>query len=255
MNTEAIDHLETVLSEGTVFRTSDYFAEGFRMWKEHAKSFIIFTVILGLVQAILTALPLGDLANELWFRHAAGLGGAIVSHRIFLGKSYGTDDFMQGFKFSAQIIVAHLLLVGIILILCLPILLAIGIGSLTQFADFPFSLPVELLGGMGIWMFFWVIAIIYIAILFVYVDYFICFYQLPALEAIKYSVKFVHRHWLSIFGFFILLGLMVISGLIGFLIGIVVTISMVYPIVFYSFQDLTQLPEFEMSDELLTEMD
>ncbi len=249
----AYDHLEAVLTERTPFHTSEYFSEGYKLWKQHAKTFIIFTLILVLVQSILTSLPLGDLANEIWFRHAAALGGVLVSHRIFLGKAYDTQDFLQGFKFSAQIILAHLLLVGIIIVLLLPILLAIGIGSLTQFADFPLSVPVELLAGLGIWMGLLVIPIFYVLVLFAYVDCFIAFYNLPALDAIKYSVKFVHRQWFSVFGFFILIGLMVVAGLIGFIIGIVVTISMVYPIVYYSFQDMTQLEEFESLDVELME--
>ncbi len=249
----AYDHLEDVLSQQTVFRTSEYFSEGFKMWKEHAKTFIVFTIIFGLSQALLTSLPLGDMGNELWFKHAVGLGGILVSHRIYMGEHYVNRDFLEGFKFSAQIIVAHLLMVGIILVLCLPILLAIGVGSLVQFADFPFSVPIELLAGLGIWMSLLIIPIIYVLLLFAYVDCFIAFYGLSALEAIKYSAKFVHRHWLSVFGFFFLVVLMVVAGLLGFIIGIVVTISMVYPIVFYSFQDMTQLPEFEDVELALTE--
>ncbi len=252
---DAYDHLEGVLSERTVFQTGEYFSEGFRLWKAHAKEFIIFTLLLFLVQSVLTSIPLGDLANELWFRHAAGLGGALVSYRIFLGKSYAINDFLQGFKFSARIIVAHLLLAGMFVVLCLPILLAVGIGSLTQFADSPLSIPVELLAGAGVWMFICILPIIYVAVLFAYVDLFIAFYDLPPLDALKYSAKFVHRHWFSVFGFFLLVGLMVIAGLLGFIIGIVVTISMVYPIVFYSFQDLTQLPEYELAEEALLEED
>ncbi len=95
----------------------------------------------------------------------------------------------------------------------------------------------------------WVLLLILPSLLFYFLFSFsvplVWFYNIEAINALKYSCKFLWKHLLIYILFCIVVFLLAISGIIGLLIAVLITFTFVYPMMYECFSDLTFLEEYE----------
>jgi len=244
-----IPHLEDALLTSR-FNIGDYLGEGFRLWKKEAGPFIGFGVVTIIISLMVNIVPfLGMFANQLLIGPALSLGAYIFSYKIYkeyMNPDFG--DFFDGFKKASDIIVAYLIYFIAMLICFVPLFISF---DLLNWIDMePIEMAASLEDGLLSWkLLLFVIPITVIALCFMYSTCFIYFYNLSAWQAVKYSFRFILKNFFSFFFFVIIAGLISISGIIGFFIGVVVTMTMFYPMLFASFKGLTQLEKFENRDD------
>ncbi|MEM6377806.1 MAG: hypothetical protein AAF705_06320, partial [Bacteroidota bacterium] len=83
--------------------------------------------------------------------------------------------------------------------------------------------------------------------------YFIVFYKMPFWDAMETSRRLVGRQFWPLFAFMVLVGLLMASGVIGFVVGIIFTIPIGMCVDYAAFADVTRLMEVEDSDLDITE--
>jgi hypothetical protein len=79
---------------------------------------------------------------------------------------------------------------------------------------------------------------IYLAVGYVFAPFFIIFGKLEFWEAMKTSRRLVHREWLSVFGFILILGLLNLAGVLALGIGVIFTIPVTYCALYAAFDDI-----------------
>ena len=140
----------------------------------------------------------------------------------------------------------NLIIFGIAFLLIIPFALMVG---------FPFVLALISgdpsgvdFSGLSSMAFIAIIPMIYASLLVTFAVPIIGFYGLGSLEALQYSARFCHRHWVLLFLFFIIVMFIVLLGLIGFIIGVFVTMSFIYPMMYAAFQDITDWEGYNIDE-------
>ena len=237
---QTIAHLDTALSNSR-FDLGEYLDEGFNIWKKRAFSFIGIFIITILIQLTLGALPvLGPFLNSFVVAPCITLGiylgTQIIDHR---DEDFRFDDFFSGFPFFTNIIVLYAIISFLAMLIFTPFLLHIGIDNLEAFdlAD-PTTFPIKSVSWTTILL---LLPILYAGLLVSYAIPMLGFYKLPPWQALTYSAKFIHKHWFNFFAFSLVIGFIVLLGLIAVIIGVVITGSMINPMIYASFKDVTDL--------------
>lgn len=141
----------------------------------------------------------------------------LIANRISRGVSVEFSDYFEGFSYWGVVIVTSLVS-GILTFFGILALIIPGIYLGVAFA---FGIPFVLFSGMDFW------------------------------SSLELSRRLITRNWWKFFGFFIVLILFNILGLLFFLIGIVVTIPVSYFAIYSIFEELTSeaLAEPELTHE------
>jgi hypothetical protein len=127
------------------------------------------------------------------------MGYAIVARKMLRGESYQFGDLFGGYKMAAELIVVYVLY-GLLVVLGMVLLVLPGI---------------------------------YLAIALAWGPYLLLFYGKGAGEALKASRKVIGANWWSMFGFFLVAGLLLnLAGALVCLVGLLVSIP-VSSIAFY----------------------
>jgi len=244
----AIEHLEESLHSSR-FRLGSYIDEGYNLWKKKPLSFIAILLLSALISVTLNIIPiLGTLMGSLFISPCLTLG-IYLSCRIIDDdvNAFKFEDFFSGFSFISKVIVLNLIIFGFALILIFPLVMSIGIGALTSFdsAD-PTTFPIETIGGST---FLFIIPLIYAALLTSYAVPMIGFYNLQPWDALRFSAKYIHKHWIMFFLFMIVIFFIVMLGILAIFIGVFITASMIYPMIYASFKDVTDLDGFLEPEE------
>ncbi len=250
-DTRAIQHLDETLPRSR-FQFGEYISEGFDIWKRNAGLFIGFGLLFILMILVINLIPIiGTIAGSVLISPALMLGAYIVSHRTLENENPAFGQFFDGFQFAKEIIVAYLIMMVIYLILLIPFIFFMGTGMVTWYME-AMSDPMTASGmdppDINLWGLLALIPMIYVGVCFYYVVHFIGFYKLTALDAIKYSFKYVNKHWFLVFLFLIVVGLIAMSGLIALVIGVFITITFMFPMLYSSFRGMTELDTYYGED-------
>jgi hypothetical protein len=243
-----IAHLDKALANST-FDLGEYLDDGFNIWKKRAFSFVGIFIVTMVCQKTLGYLPvIGPILYSFVVAPCITLG-------IFLGTQviddrdidFRFDDFFSGFPLFTKLIVLYSIISLLAILIVTPLMLHIGVGNLEAFdvAD-PTTFPVDSLSWTTILL---MLPILYAALLVSYAIPMLGFYQLPPFKALTYSAKFIHKHWFKFFAFSLVVGFIVLLGLLAFIIGVVITGSMIYPMIYASFKDVTDLNGYLGTDE------
>ncbi|MEL6124621.1 MAG: hypothetical protein AAFR14_12980, partial [Bacteroidota bacterium] len=173
------------------------------------------------------------------------LGAYFLANRVDRHEEYRVNNFFDGFPFAGTLAVSQLVVFVCLIIIAAPFLVAlvINVGNSVAFDTIEYdSLPAF---DFNWWLFLFALPLIYASVLINYTVHFIGFFQLDFWEAVKYSALFVHKHWWKVFLFMVVLGIVSMVGLLGLIIGVFITVSLVWPISYASFKDLTQLELFQ----------
>jgi len=236
---DAKEHLEEALSTSR-FDLGGYINRGFDVWRKGAWSFIGFTLIVVVISMILALIPfIGSLVSSLFVSSCLTLGGYIVSQKITDGEEYNFENFFDGFQYIGEVIVLNLIIFAIGFLLIIPFAMFVGVPFLwAVFTGDPTSLDFTGFNPSPFIMLA-VLPLIYASLLVTFAIPMLGFYKLSSWESLQYSARFCHKHWVLLFLFFIVVMFMVLLGLIGLIIGVFVTISFVYPMLYTAFQDIT----------------
>ncbi|MDB9528434.1 hypothetical protein PN498_20755 [Oscillatoria sp. CS-180] len=202
------------------FKMGQYFSRGWDIFKANALPFIGFTLLIGIIVAVVSLIlpyPLGSGNPE-----AGQIGGNIVGNILstLLGPGFyivalqiarnrptSFSDFFGGFKRALPILLLAiisgvLITLGFILVIIPGIYLAVS---------YMISLPLLLDKNLDFW---------------------------PALET---SRKVVGKKWFSFFGFALLLGLLNLGGLILVGLGLLITVPLTACAVIAAYEDIVGL--------------
>ncbi len=238
---EGLQHLEQHLPHSRL-DFSQAISDGFESWKKEAGPFIGFGILSLIIIFVLSLIPLiGGFAISLIVAPSLSLGGYLFAHRVRHNERREFGDFFKGFDQAGEIIISNLILVA----LAIPPMVAIGllvyftIVSPNFNLDSP-DLSIGIIIG-GILLF---VLSIYVKTLLAFYIHLIGFYNISGWDAIKFSARYGHKNWIQIFLLSFITGLLMMLGLIGFVIGIVVTYSFLYPMSYEGFRQVTNLDEF-----------
>lgn len=245
LKTGAVSHLEQARAKST-FRLGDYIDEGYNIWKKEAGSFIGIFLVSIVISLGLSLIPLlGALASSLFVSPCLTLGIFLATRTIDVDHHhFQFGDFFSGFDFISKVIVLNLIIFGIGFLLVLPFIIygATSIAGLVEFdSTDPSTFPFEIFTG-GLLLF--LIPIIYLSLLISYTIPMLGFYNLEPWEALKQSAKFIHKHWIMFFLFVLVIGLIALLGIFALIFGVIVTASMMNPMMYASFKDVTDLDTY-----------
>lgn len=246
MSAEAKAHLDRVLPISK-FNFGDFFGAGFDLWKKGFWAFFGFGLLYTIIVGVVGMIPiLGTIATNLILAPLLTGGAYIYCRNLRRDGNAEFESFFSLFKSPANLILAYFIYALIGILLCLPFLFSVGIevfefwgtpDMINYFEDFDYT------------KFLLLLPILFVMILFTYIVHFVVFYKLSAIDALTYSFKFGMKHYIMILLFMITVFFVAMLGVIGLVIGIFFTFTMIYPMSFESFRLLTDLDGFERNDE------
>ena len=86
---------------------------------------------------------------------------------------------------------------------------------------------------------------IFLAIALAFSNMPVYFNDLSAADAMKVSFRFIKKKWFSFFGFFIVLGLINVAGVLALGIGLCVTIPATYLALYAAYQDIIKISNID----------
>lgn len=251
MYNTALSHLDAVLDDRRPFRFSKCLSEGINIWQKEALMFIAFTLIYLVINLGLNIIIiLGPLAILILIGPAFSLGYFIYSYRTQDNKHRELSTFFDGFKFSKEIAVSGLLKIVLWYFFISITSRILGFSVLTlSFLDTLKSFSFIQTTGLYIFSFCIIsLLVFYIFICTSLIPFLIGFFELDAINAIKYGFIFGTRYYFSLLFYFILAVLLATCGLFLFVFGFVVSLSLFFPIIYAAFEDITDLEGYYADD-------
>lgn len=240
---ETKEHLDEALLSSR-FRLGDYIDEGYNLWKQKPLSYIAIILLLGIASTIANVIPLiGPLLYSLIVSPCI-TAGIYLATKILDENSddFRFEDFFSGFGFLSKVVVLYLIIFGFAFLLILPIMFQIGLSNIDLInQNDPSTFPLEAINSTTLLLF---LPLIYAGLLTSYAVPILAIYRLEPWDALRYSAKFIHKHWLMFFLYSIVVIFIVLLGLLALIIGVIVTASMIYPMIYVSFKDVTDLDGF-----------
>lgn len=246
----AIQHLDRVLPTST-FTLGEYISEGLSLWKKEAGPFIGFGLIYIIISGMAGVIPfLGTIANQIIITPALSAGAFIFAHSIH--KAERKPDFGQffdGFKYASEIVIAQLIYAFCMIVLLIPFFISVFSGFFDMLDTDSLTIATEFADSFSPWKMLLLFPALVAAFCFSYSIHFIVFYKLKAMDAIKYSFKFVSKHALPFIGLMLISMLFLLGGVLCFIIGVFFIFTIIYTLSYASFKGVTRLEEFEGGDE------
>lgn len=248
MSMDARTHLDRELATSQ-FKLGDYISGGFDLWKSGYWGFFGFSLLFMLLSMLVGMIPyVGQLVGQLILAPLLTAGAYMYCHHLQRDKNADFETFFSQFTGNAQIFVVYLIYTLILYLCFVPFLLVLGVDIM------------EVVGASGAeviasqyedlnWMAVPLILLpMVVTILLSYALHFVVFYKLSAVEAVTYSFKFCAKHFFPILGFLIVTFLIMASGILGIVIGILFTWHVIWPLSYESFRQFTNLTGFETGD-------
>ena len=244
----AIQHLDRALRESK-FKFGDYIGKGFDIWKQEAGLFIAFGFLYMVIGFIIGLIPiLGSVVTNLILTPCITVGGYYFSNRITKRRAeFG--DFFAGFNKIGPLVLVTLIIWIISMILLAPFFAVVGMEIFNVFTSQEPMEMLEFAESFQGWYLLLLLPVLFIYFLFSFALPLVWFFDLSPIDSIKYSSKYVARHYLLFLLFFIVTILIAVSGIILIFIGIIITFTFIYPMFYAAFRDLTQLDAYENPDE------
>jgi hypothetical protein len=196
-----------------------YFSRGWAIFKEFAWGYILFTLVFGLMGALLAQLPAplgvkaaeGDLGGgNLIFNilsPALGAGFYVVSFQIARNRPKNFSDFFNGFKKFLPLFLTSLVS---------TILIALGLVVL-------------------------IIPGIYLAVSYMFAQLFVIDKNMNFWSAMETSRKLISKRWFSFLGLGILMSLLVLAGFLLLGVGALVTVPLSTCVLAAAYEDIVGL--------------
>lgn len=263
-------------TNGYNFNFGSYISEGFNIFGRFAGGYIGYILLIGIILITSISLLL-SMAFPLFISEqiAAGVavvvigmaiamlvlvplsaGFFIVADKIARREEYSFGTFFEGFQTRwGQLVLIGIITLAITFVLrIVPIYytLSFYIESLTNGTFDPEALQ-QLSASQPAWMTFvdWVTNIIsiYLSVSWSMAQMHVIFNGASAWEAMEASRKIVHRRWWIWFLFTIVIGIISALGLIGLVVGVLITAPAMLCATYAAYADVMTLDDDDKMDE------
>lgn len=232
-------------------KASDWISKGFDFMKENMGVMIGYGLVVFGIAMVAQLVPIiGPLISSFVISPSLLVGFYLFAYRHDKGENPDFSTFFDGFQYLGKILPIMLLQMVIILALLIPAMIVIGVSSAALFAG-EGNIDTILGPGLFIGVLLVVVPTFYLGISWIYAYPLAIFHGLPAWESMETSRKMMTPHFWSWFGFFFLLGLIMMGG--ALLLGIGLLFA--YPVYLYAqyvgYREITNLMETDTEDDLL----
>lgn len=222
------------------FKIQSYLEQGFEICNRFAVGFIGFYFLFLLITGTVGNLgAVGEVLNRILITPILAVGPYFVARQIHEEQPFNFDQFWLGLKNIYPLAIVAAIQSGVFLFFLSPLFLSEKGKLINQWfrewqedpmamTSFP-EIPTMYL--------LLLIPLIYLAVAWAYAPLFVIFRNLNPLEALEASRKMVTRKWLIVGGFFIILGVIILSGILFFGIGILYTLPISACMLYMSWVD------------------
>ena len=228
--------IQRVLDEGYTFQMGDYLSRGWQILQKNMGNFVAFVLVYLLIQALFAFIPIIGAIAGIIVNPALAVGPFIVADKLAHDRPTTFNDFFKGMDKFGNLLLAYILQALVIVGACVPGVVLLFMGGIS----FMSAEGLESAGSM-----FWagvlltLIPAVYLGVSYTLSNQFVWFYDLGAWEAMEASRKVVGKNWLSFLGFFIVLGLVALVGLIALGIGLLFAIPLIWCALYAAFAAIT----------------
>ena len=234
---------EAVLAKSTPIDVFGCLSRSFDLWKTHFPTLVGATFVIVLIQLIIGIIPiLGGVAGL--FLNGVFYGGL---YYFYLGKIRGENreltDVFAGFSrcfgpLAIASVLRSLLLLLIMLPFFAPLFAYLVEMARNGSAQFPEFTPSMILGiALGS------IPVIYLAVAWAFTFMLVIDKNLAPWQAMEVSRRVVTRHWFHVFFVALFGGILGMLGLIGFFVGVIFTMPLLFGALLYAYEDLFNPPQ------------
>jgi hypothetical protein len=211
---EKFQRIEMLSIDGYDLKITTYISDAFEIFGRNAGGFILFTLFQFIFSFLCRQLlpPLGSILFGIFITPALSVGPMIVARKIRYDEPYSFNDFFLGFNKYGPLVLVNL---------CVLIFFLLGFLCL-------------------------IIPGIYLAVAYVFVQPLVWFlYDGSVMDTLERSRKLVSKNWFSFFGFFLVILLLNLGGVLCIGIGLLVTIPVSAIALYLCFEDLIGTEEEE----------
>ena len=249
MSVEAKAHLDRELASSQ-FKLGDYISGGFDLWKKGYWGFFGFSLLFMVISTVVGMIPVaGQIVNQLILSPILTAGAYMYCHHLQRDKHADFELFFSQFKEIGQIFLVYLMYTLILLLSSVPFILVLGLDLMEVFTASDPEFIINNFDGFNLGALPLLLLPIFLTLLLSYCLHFVILYKLSAVDAITYSFKFCLKHVFLIFAFFLVTLLIMISGVLGIVIGLFFTWHVIWPLSYESFRQFTNLTLYEQGDD------
>jgi uncharacterized membrane protein len=247
------NNIETLLQSGYEFHLGQYLSDGWEIYKRGFWSFAGFTLLFFTIQFSLNLIPFFGTLGSFFITIPLSAGYLLVAHRLEKNENPEFGVFFKGFDFLGPLILLALIQSVAIFALLIPILI-IGFSDFSSIIEIFTTSPAEVMFDTDSsfnavpWMLFLLLPLIYLSMSWRWSTFFILFYDMKPLAALEASRKIITRQFFMFLLFYIIAGLIVASGILLLLVGILFTLPFFYCADYAAFSNITQLNEAHEED-------
>jgi len=246
MTNKTKQHLDTAIATSQ-FRFGDYISRGFELWKEQAGLYIAFGILMMVVTGVIGLIPIvGAVVNQIIVSPLLVAGAYIFTHKLANKERPEFGAFFDVTEHAGKIISLYAIYALLMVALIAPLFLMMDFNMDVLSGDGEAVL--EMFENISPLILLAAIPLVIISFAIAYASQFIIFYKLSIVDSVKYSAKFFFKHPVMFFFYFIVVGLIAISGIIGLCVAILITYSMLFPMAYTPFRHITQLAQYESGD-------
>lgn len=252
---ESRKFLQEARDNGYRFNTGNYFGKGFELFKSNPGELIGFTLLYFLISIILSFIPVVGGVFNMLITPALSIGFMLFCREIDLDRNTDFARFFDGFKKLLPLLGTYIAQLAIYILIASPIFFIIDRELLMEFNGQDPEAMLELWNEITNVGFVWLIILIlyiYVAVSLRWALALTYFYDFSPVEAIKESFLIVNKNWMAHLIFMILGVLIIFLGVIGLLIGVLIT----YPVYMASdYACFAEISGLNKNDELMPEKD
>lgn len=247
------------LKEGYEFNGSEFFSEGWELFKKEAGSFVGVTVLFIVINVVVAFIPFVNLLGT--FIQMTLFGGYYIYCRNMQSGDQKMGDFFGAFNSFGQIVL-YLIVLGLMILPVFFIALALVVPyeeliALIGNTDDPGAIAdlsaafMENIGMMIILFFAFIVYAVYLSMSYIFVLPLIVDSKMGFWQAMELSRKVVGKQFFSFFGFYFIIG--ILSGLfvlVTLFFGVLVLYPVLYCVSFVMYNRIFKLDEESEVDEI-----
>ena len=246
MYENAVEKIESIISNGYDFKFGDYIGRGFDIAKKNWGGFVGFLLLTGLVSGVISLIPkVGQIINALVLSPVLTVGFYIVANKLWKNQESEFGDFFKGFDDVGQIALTAVVQYAIILGSLIPFYFFVKDTGMVEWYFEYLADPIGMQGTEpplpAAWTFLLTLPAIFLGVAYSWSYMFVVFFKMGYWDAMEASRKMVSQKWFVVFGFYIVVGLIAAAGIIALCIGLLFTVPAMYCMVYAAFEDVTQL--------------
>ena len=253
-------HIEKVIHRNYTFNFGEYINRGFETVQKNLGLFIgfllIYMMINGMFEAVADMMGYypGTAFNILFsvvIEPCLIAGAYLAAHKSTENDNLRFDDFFKGFDKIKPLAISALIQTSLYLVFLSPLFI-FGDANLTHLTSgtLPFDYLTDNLMNLGILYFIALLPVIYLSIAWSFAPFLIIFHEMEAVPALEASRRIITKKWFVFAGFFFVIILIAILGVLGFIIGILFTVPAAVCMLYAAFRDVVGMPNEEEDDIL-----